>query len=680
MHPSSAWALPLLIVSGCLLAMSGVPGLLLAWRSSWGPRLATATTLLGSAIGLAGAALALRHDGAGALLFSSPIPGERAALACDPLTGFFLLPLFVVGALGSVYGLAYWPPAEHPRNGRRLRLCYGLLLGSITFLTLARDGVTFLIAWETMALSGYFLVITNERAPGTRDAGWLYLVYSHVGTLCLVGFFALLAHVEDGFSWSPLAAGQISPRSALALALLALVGFGIKAGAMPFHSWLPSAHASAPSHVSAVMSGVMLKAGVYGLFRASSLLPPAPPAWGALYLVIGSVSCLFGIAFALGQRDIKRVLAYSSIENIGIILLGLGLAMVGRTQGRPELVLLGLSGSLLHVWNHAMFKSLLFFGAGSVVHATGTRDLELAGGLAKRMPATAMLYLVGAVAICGLPPLNGFVSELLVYLGLARSAMTSPGIWAALPAAVLAATGAVAVACFVKVFGVAFLGVPRSAAAAKAHESPRLMLAPMAVLAVGCAALGIAPVLLAPVLERVVLAWSASSPGDQGSRLSLAQLAPLGWLSWAALALLAATGLLVAVIAAASRRSRRDHPGLATWGCGYAASSPRVQYTASSFAELVTSRFAWALRPRVRAPRITALFPTSSRFDSTLDDSVLEDALRPMAARIQVLASRVRAYQQGNLHRYVLYMAMALVFLLLFNIRLGWLLTEIFGR
>ncbi|HZX96231.1 MAG TPA: proton-conducting transporter membrane subunit, partial [Myxococcales bacterium] len=423
-------ALSLLIAAGCVLTASGVPGLLLRWRSRWGPGIAASATVLGSLVGLAGCALVLGGSGAAAVSLPSAVPGARLVLAADPLSGFFALPVFVVGALGSLYGLAYWPPAEHPRNGRRLRFCYGLLLGSITFVTLARDGVGFLVAWEAMALSGFFLVTTDARSREARRAGWLYLVFSHAGTLCLIGFFALLASASGGFALRALAPGEIGRGAATAAFLLAFAGFGIKAGAMPLHSWLPAAHAAAPSHVSAVMSGVMLKAGVYGIVRVASVLPSPPVFWGATVLTVGGCSALLAIAFALGQRDLKRLLAYSSIENVGIILLGLGLALVGRSAGRPDWVLLGLAGCLLHVWNHALFKSLLFFGAGSVAHATGTRDLELTGGLARRMPATAGLFLLGALAICGLPPLNGFVSELFVYLGLVRAAIAPGSAWA----------------------------------------------------------------------------------------------------------------------------------------------------------------------------------------------------------------------------------------------------------
>jgi NADH:ubiquinone oxidoreductase subunit 5 (subunit L)/multisubunit Na+/H+ antiporter MnhA subunit len=307
-----------------------------------------------------------------------------------------------------------------------------------------------------------------------------------------------------------------------------------------------------------------------------------------------------------------------------------------------------------------LFKSLLFLGAGSVVHATGSRDLEVMGGLGRRMPWTASLFLAGAIAICGLPPGNGFVSELLVYLGLARAA-TVPGMaWAALPAPVLAATGALAVACFVKVVGVVFSGTARSPRAGAAHEVPAGMLAPMVVLAVACALLGLAPSLVAPVLDRATAAWLGGGPAAP----ALATLVPFGWVSGAAVALVALVGLLLVGLRPAWRRARIERPGLPTWDCGYAASSPRLQYTGSSFAELVTSRFAWALRPTVEPAKVTGYFPTPTRFATHVDDTVLDRLLRPLGRCALLGASWFRSLPQGQLQRYVFYVLAVLVPLL----------------
>jgi len=664
--PSQAVALLLLLGAGCLLAVSGVPGLLLDWRSPWGPRIATVLAVAGSLLGLVGGALAIGAAGGAGLDFPSPVPGLRAGLAVDALGAFFSLPVFLVGGLGALFGVAYWSPRLHPRNGHRLRFCYGLLLASLVFITLARDGIVFLIAWEGMALTNFFLVTTEEEDPGIRKAGWLYLLYSHVTILCLFALFVLERQMTGDFAFVAIPAG-IAPAIRTTFFVLALVSFGIKAGVMPLHSWLPAAHASAPSHVSAIMSGLVIKMGVYGLVRVCGLLDAPPLGYGITLLVMGTLSAFFGVVFALAQHDIKRLLAYHSIENIGIIVLGLGLAMVGRSEGRSDWVMLGLGGCLLHVWNHALFKSLLFFGAGSVVHATGTREIDRMGGLARRMPWTAGLFLLGSVAICGLPPLNGFVSEFLVYLGLARSALVPGSAWVALPAPALAATGALAVACFVKVFGVVFLGTPRSAATEGAHESPALMLAPMVVLGAACVVVGVAPLVVAPALERAVVVWAGGAlPGQ-----SLAGLASLGWISVAAAALLVGTGVVLLAVVPVCRRARRRQPGLSTWGCGYAGGSARLQYTASSFAQLITSRFAWVLLPKVHQPRIERLFPAPAHFHSHVDDTVLDSVLMPAAGGALHVTARMRALPQGQLQRYILYILAVLVPLLIWAIAGG---------
>jgi hydrogenase-4 component B len=346
-------------------------------------------------------------------------------------------------------------------------------------------------------------------------------------------------------------------------------------------------------------------------------------------------------------------------------LLGLGLALVGASTGRLDWMMLGTAGCLLHVWNHALFKSLLFFGAGSVVHATGSRELETQGGLARRMPFTAAGFFLGSLAICGLPPLNGFVSELLVYLGMVSAAITPGSAWVALPAPVLAATGALAVACFVKVCGVVFLGTPRSAAASDAHESPPLMLAPLAVLAAACVLVGVAPGWVAPALQGTAESW-ARRPLP-----ALVELAPFGWVSAAAAVLLGVAALLVAIVVPAVRRARRRQPELPTWDCGYAASSPRVQYTASSFAEMVTSRFGWVLRPKLHPPEVDGLFPAPTRFHSHVGDALLDDLLLPASRSALRRAASLRALPQGLLQRYILYIVIVLVPLLVWALAGG---------
>jgi hydrogenase-4 component B len=454
----------------------------------------------------------------------------------------------------------------------------------------------------------------------------------------------------------------ISPGLATAIFLLAVVGFGLKAGAMPLHVWLPGAHANAPTHVSAIMSGVVIKMGIYGILRISGLFADPPAAWGSLLLVVGVASGVLGVVFAIAQHDLKRLLAYHSIENIGIILIGMGLALLGRSLGRPDWVALGLGGALLHVWNHAIFKPLLFFAGGSVIHAVHTRELDRMGGLAKVMPATSLGFLVGAAAICGLPPLNGFVSELLIYLGLFSTVGIGEGpscVAAAAAAPGLAIIGALAVACFVKVFGVVFLGEPRSKAAEQAGESPRLMLLPMGVLAACCFTIGLAPALVAPILDRASAAWTF---GSSVALPPLFTLVPLKTLSCVGLGL--AIPLLVGTVVL-RRYMLRDKTDVGTWDCGYAASSPRIQYTASSFAQILVDLFGWALRTKNHRPRIESLLAEPSRFESHTDDTVLDGAVLPLLRGAAALARLVGLPARGRNQFAILSILAAIVVLLI---------------
>ncbi len=595
--------------------------------------------------------------------FPSPIAGADFALATDAISSFFLVPIFLITLLGSVYGLSYWKQDEHPDNGRRLRAFYGLLSASLAVLVLAHNSVTFLFGWEGMAISAFLLVATEDRDPEARSAGWLYLAASHFATLCLFAMFALLYGLTGSFDLVPLTAESLSPAAVNLVFLLALAGFGLKAGVMPLHFWLPNAHAMAPSHVSAIMSGVMIKAGIYGMVRMTSILPPVPLWCGVLLMSLGVVSAVLGVAFALGQHDLKRLLAYHSIENIGIIVIGLALAVLGRTLGQETWIVLGLSGSLLHVWNHSLFKSLLFFCAGSVIHTCHTREIDLLGGLARTMPWTAGCFLLGAVAICGLPPLNGFVSEFLIYIGLFRTLGIGaeqglPATAFAVPA--LAMMGALAVACFVKVFGVVFLGVNRSPEPRDTHEAPWPMIVPPCLLAICCVMIGLAPTLLVSPLDRAVAAWTIQ-PLAAGS--TLINLAPLAKLSLASVVLLV---MLIIGTALLSRRLRAFPFARAeTWGCGYTAPTPRMQYTASSFAQMLVSLFSWALRPTVHRPHLESLFPADATYESHVPEVVLERVVSPFFDFFARVFQWCRLVQQGNVQIYLLYILSALVLLLL---------------
>ncbi len=639
----------LLLTAGAiaLTTSSGLFGVALHRRPVLGQRLSCAALCLGSALGLAAAAASLAGAAPEALHFPWSAPGGALALRLDALAAIFLVPILFVPAMGAIYGLAYWPQARLGSKAVRLQLAFGLITGSMVLLVVAANAILFLVAWEVVTVAAFLLVLTEHEKPEAQRASFLYLAAAHVGTFALFTAFCLEARQTGSFDfarWRGLAAA--GPLGGWCFALL-LVGFGLKAGLVPLHFWLPPAHAAAPSHVSALMSGVLLKTSIYGLLRLTGLFAAPPASWGMILTVVGIASGVLGVAFALGQHDLKRLLAWHSVENIGIIAMGAGLALLGRSRGDPALALLGFSGAALHVVNHALFKSLLFLGAGSVQHACGTRELDRLGGLAKAMPATAILFLVGAAAISGLPPLNGFASEWLVALGALQALRRPPGdvvAFAALAAPALALVGGLAAACFVKVHGAVFLGTGRTEEAARAHESPRAMLIPMAALAVACAAVGLLPQLWVTPLARAATAWAALPEGELAGPAREAAAAASKVSLVAALLLGAVGGLLLL----RRRLARAPAPSSETWGCGFAAPTPRMQYTASSFAEMLVQRFSWALMPRVKLTPPRGPFPRSSSFQSEVQDTVLDRGILPAARGIDRAAAFLKPFFLGS--------------------------------
>jgi hydrogenase-4 component B len=646
-----------------LLALSGVPGLFLDRRLASGQWLSILLMGPGCILGIAGASLAYSPGYTQEIVVPWSVPGGQFAVALDGISIIFLFPIFVIALLGSMYGLQYWKQSEHQSNGRKLRLFYGLLSASMALVVVARNSMLFLAAWEIMALSAFFLVSTEDEKKEVREAGWIYLAATHTATLCLFALFAIWRHATGSFALTSQAGAAVEPGFANAIFLLALAGFGLKAGIMPLHIWLPSSHANAPSHVSALMSGVIIKMGIYGIVRFTALLPHSPAWWGALLLALGVISGVLGVAFAIGQHDIKRLLAYHSIENIGIILMGLGLALLGRALGRMEWVWLGLAAALLHVWNHALFKALLFLGAGSVIHSLHTREIDDLGGIAKKMPLTALSFLIGAVAICGLPPLNGFVSEFILYLGLFRTLGRTGGSasWAsaAFAAPALALIGGLALACFVKVYGAVFLGTGRSHHVDAARESGPFMIVPMLVLAACCFIIGLAPALVSPVLDHGIIVWTRTSPVTAPK---LAELVPFQSISIMVCALLGLIALSTVILL--ERIWNGGAASTVTWDCGYIKPAASMQYTSSSFAQMVVGFFAWVLRPRTHVPRDLELFPRTAEFHSDVPDTVLDRALIPASKLLAGLFAWFRAVQQQGVQAYLLYVFAILLILL----------------
>ena len=667
--------LSLILAALALIGLSGVPGLCLDRQRPAGQRLAVLTVVVGALLGLCGALRVLIAGGEYTRVLAWVGPGTTdLRLGVDGLSAFFLVPVFLVGALGAVYGLGYWRQARHQSNGRKLSLFWGITVAGMVLLILARHAFLFLLGWELMALGAFFLLSTEEQRADCRASAWLYLIATHVGSLALFALFALLHRATGSFEIRILASSEASAGLGWAVFLLAVLGFGLKAGVIPLHFWLPSAHANAPSHVSALMSGVLIKMGIYGLVRFLGLLPEPPLEWGGLLLLAGATSAVLGILFAIGQHDLKRLLAYCSVENIGIIVMGLGLALLGRSLGRPTWVVLGLAGALLHVWNHCLFKALLFLGAGSIVHATHTRQIDRLGGLARHMPWTATLFGVGAVAICGLPPLNGFVSEFLLYLGLLGAAQSAPGAVraAAFAAPTLALSGALALACFVKVYGAVFLGTARSAAAEHAHEAPPTMTIPMGVLATGCALVGLAPFLLAPMLDRALANWLPSTAGTAPSVAQVAALQSIGLLAAALLVLGLALGVILR-----GRLRRGGATAASTWGCGYLAPSPRIQYTASSFVQMLVELFSGVLRSQTRAPAVRDVFPAPASFSTQVADPVLDGQILPWSRWLGRGFVRLRLIQGGVTQHYLLYIMVTVIVLLGWTMPWGRLLAQL---
>jgi hydrogenase-4 component B len=642
------------------------------------PRLACfigpATAALGSLLAL-GQALAVFLRGQEALFHAAwSVPLGSLTLRLDYLAAVFVAPIGLVSALAAIYGREYLAAYVGRKKLGPAWFFYNLLVASMLAVVVAQNGFLFLFAWELMTLASFCLVMFENEQPEVCRAGWTYLVASHLGTAFLFGLFVLLGREAESLDF---AAFSIPPNLTGTAFLLALIGFGTKAGFMPLHVWLPEAHPAAPSHVSAVMSGVMIKVGLYGLLRTLTFLGPPAVWWGWLLVAVGTTSGILGVAFALAQHDLKRLLAYHSVENIGIIALGLGLGLLGISYGNPAMAVLGLAGGLLHVVNHALFKSLLFLGAGAVLHATGTRDLDHLGGLLKRMPVTGATFLFGAAAICGLPPLNGFVSEFLIYLaafhGLAADAarLASP-LSSAFAIGSLALIGGLAAACFTKAFGIVFLGEPRTQRAKEAQEAGWAMRAPMLVLAFGCAIVGLCGWLLVPTVGLAVGDLLPTQMAGLAARDAVGQALAAAQTSLKTVTLGSLLLMTLALGLAILRKqllARREVSQTGTWDCGYAAPTARMQYSASSFAQPIT-RF---LRPflqthdAIRMPE--GLFPNGARLQTETRDVFLKRLFAPIGEAVSRAAFVLRRFQHGRIHLYVLYVALTL--LILFTWKLG---------
>jgi len=611
---------------------------------------------------------------------ASTIPFLAFAVRLDPLASFFVLTISLAGLAASIYAMGYLKEFHGRVSVATLAALTNGFLLSMTLVVIADNGFFFLIAWELMSLVSYFLVVTEHERADVRYAGFFYLIMTHVGTAFVVLIYLILFQSAGSFSFEAFRHPEQSlPEGMRTLVFLAaLIGFGTKAGIVPLHVWLPYAHPAAPSHISALMSGVMIKTAIYGMIRVyfDFMGGQFPWWWGFVVLIVGATSALLGVMYALMEHDLKRLLAFHSVENIGIILLGIGAGMIFQTYGLKELAALGLLAGLYHTINHAMFKALLFMGAGSLLYTTHTRNMEEYGGLLKRMPWTGLFFLIGAVSITALPPTNGFVSEWLVFQALFLSAQL-PTLFLKLmlpiAAAILALTGVLALVCFAKAFGISFLALPRSSHARHAEEVPIAMRIGMGSLAVCCVGLGLAPMIVVPLLDRITGPLTGVSISDKvlsldGWALDTVNV-EFGSISTPILAaMLIACGLLGLFLAFVfgGRLVKRYYK---TWGCGINL-SPRMEYTATGFAQPIRQVFRAIYQPTVKLEteflEESRYFAKRRHFDLLIEPVFEKYLYDPVVNLFMGIADRLSILQAGSLTLYLTYIFVTLVVLLLF--------------
>jgi hydrogenase-4 component B len=615
------------------------------------------------------------------LVFYSPstLPLFSIQFRLDTLSSFFILVISLSGLPVSLYAMGYVREFEGRYPMGVLGSLYNAFLLSMTLVVMADNGFLFLILWELMSLVSYFLVVTEHEKAETRYAGFFYLVMTHVGTAFIMICFVLFYQQSETFAFDAFrSSGLEIPQAIRTLIFLtALVGFGAKAGIVPLHVWLPYAHPAAPSHISALMSGVMIKTAIYGLVRVyfDFLGGQFPWWWGFTVLVVGSVSALLGVMYALMEHDLKILLAYHSVENIGIILLGFGAGMIFQSYGLSHLAALGLLAGLYHTINHAMFKGLLFLGAGSLLYSTHTRNMEEYGGLARHMPWTAFFFLIGAVSISALPPSNGFVSEWLIFQTLFLSFQIPDllmKIFLPIGAAMLALTGALAMACFAKAFGISFLAMPRTLHAKLAAEVPMVMRIGMGIMAAYCVILGLATMWIIPLLDRIIAPFTHISIAEKVISGRGWTIEPMGIkfasVSTPLLALIIAFLILATLLLSSLLGGRLRKRFYRTWGCGLNL-KPRNEYTSTGFGQPIRQVFSTIYRPTVKLEtemmEESRYFAKRMRFELTFQPVFQKYLYDPIVRFFLAVADRFRVIQAGSLHLYLSYIFLTLIALLL---------------
>ena len=673
---------------------------LLAGRGPAAGKVGAATALAAAAVGLVGAGQMLLPPMAPqeVVLTAFSLPLGSLAFRLDALGAFFLLPTFIISAVCAVYGASALNQKDSPNHLGLHWFLYSMLTAGLVVVFTAADAFLFLMGWEIMSLAPFFLLSLHHEKGAVRTGAWYYLIAAHLGALCLLAFFGLLsAQSGESLAFTDFSKNTVMSFSQLwqmydrplrvlpnatPLILLAVVGFGAKAGLMPMHVWLPRAYPAAPGHIAGFMAGALSTSGIYGIMRTFALLGGGEAWWADLLLGIGGASMVLGILFSLAQPSIKRVLAYSSIENMGIVCfaLGLGEKLYGL---QPHLAMLCYVGALLHLFNHSLYKALLFLLADTVQRTTGTDTITLLGGLGKRMPMASAFFALGAVAICALPPLNGFAGEFLLYVSMALGGSSDPlfGLhyWAGL--FILAMAGGLAMVSFTRLYSLVFSGNPRTPAVQLGQDPPALQRATLWVLGGLCVLCGLAaPFFLYPLARAITQAglWSIkdASLADLAALSYITKIVPLSIPEATDLLLRINTGFMLFAALVAGllllRRwllHKREVTIAPTWDCGYSAPTPRMQYTAASFSQPMAVFMRSLLRQQNVTPTITDYFPSAAKASTTTPDWV-ETGLYARLARLCLRAALwTKRMQHGRLNAYVLYILVTLVVLLVWKMR-----------
>lgn len=647
-----------LFVSITIILVGGVAGLLFDKKFTLMKTMAIAITSLGCGIGLI-FTLQKLTQGATAAVSYDWLHIFTLAFKIDSVSLFFLIPIFIIPPLALLYSYHYLENEQKMLRASCNYFFFSILVASMALVVVSANIITFLLFWEIMSLSSFFLVMYDYEVKSNRKAGYLYFIFAQGGAMLIFAAFALVYSHTGSFNFTDFAA--IPEQAKLLVFILAFLGFGSKAGIFPLHIWLPKAHPAAPSHVSAIMSGVMIKMGIYGIFRLYLLLEASTPLIGQIVLVTGMVTGILGVVYALAKQDIKQLLAYSSVENIGIILIGLGIGMMGVSEQNQAMAFFGFAGALMHVFNHSIFKSLLFMGAGSVLHKAKTKNIEELGGLMKRMPVTGRSFLAGSVAISGLPPFSGFIGEFLIYYG-AFQGLTGeklPFILTILAIISLAVIGGMATACFTKVVGLAFLGEPRTEQAANAEECGLTMQIVMGIMAVSCLVIGVLPEPFVRLAFLGVQDIAAISGFNTDAFIVIVR-----HLSKTAI-------LFIAIFFAVSffRKmlyAKKEIGSGGTWGCGFTQPTVRMQYTGTSYAYEMVEFFNPFVPIKNAYTGITKIFPGKTTWESEVTDIAETSYQRYLTTPMFKLINKLKWIQHGHIQLYIGYIIVAIIVLLLF--------------